>query len=301
MELAEICLTQKGTLGSLVLQQLLENHFSVTVLTRNRERLGEVPSGVEISEVDYSSVESLTAALNGHDAVVCTVSMAGMGEQKVMIDASIRAGVKRFIPADYGSLSTDPNAHWLPIHVPLVGIQQYLREKGQSGELEYSILATGPWIEFFINTPAIIDMSGRTAHLVDGGVHPFSTSSIASVSRAIVGVLKNPEDTKNRVVHVSDIVTTQARIVELGKKYTPGQKWTEVMVDSDAELQKGRDKMARGEPFDMLDQFGLLAAAMFSGNFYSKYDPVDNGLLGMDLMTEDKLEAIVAAAVGKIA
>ena len=40
---------------------------------------------------------------------------------------------------------------------------------------------------------------------------------------------------------------------------------------------------------------------MLSGKYNSKYDQVDNELFGMDLMTEDRLEAIVAAAVGKTA
>lgn len=256
---------------------------------------------MNVSEVDYSSVDSLVAALKGHDAVVCTVSVAGMGEQKTMIDASILAGVRRFIPADYGSISSDPAAHWLPTHAPLVGVKQHLAEKVQSGELEYSILATGPWLDYFIRTPAIVDMNSRTASLVDGGTHPFSTSSISSVSRAIVGVLQNPESTKNRVVYVNDIVTTQAKLVELGKKHTPGQEWTEVAVDSDSVLQGAQNKMARGERFDMLDGIKTLAAAMLSGKYNSKYDQVDNELFGMDLMTEDKLEAIVAAAVGKTA
>ncbi|KEY77229.1 transcription factor NmrA [Aspergillus fumigatus] len=52
------------------------------------------------------------------------------------IDASIQAGVKRFIPADFGALTTAPEAQGLPVRARPVEIQNYLKGKARLGEVE---------------------------------------------------------------------------------------------------------------------------------------------------------------------
>ncbi|KAK9575912.1 hypothetical protein V6Z93_010601 [Aspergillus fumigatus] len=132
----KVALLGKGFLASAVLDQLVKAGFDVTVLTRSRSSIQGVPAGVAVLEVDYTSTDSLEHALRGHDAVVSTVNSAVYMIQQPAIDASIRAGVKRFIPADFGALTIAPEAQDLPVHARPVEIQNYLKEKARLGELE---------------------------------------------------------------------------------------------------------------------------------------------------------------------
>ncbi len=109
---------KKGLLGSAVVDQLAAAGFAVTVLTRNRSSLKDLPSGIEAVEVDYNSVESLANALRGQDVIVTTTSAEALSNQKPIIDAAIAAGVKRFIPSDFGSFTHDPEAQMPSLSLP---------------------------------------------------------------------------------------------------------------------------------------------------------------------------------------
>ncbi|GFG16747.1 isoflavone reductase-like protein [Aspergillus udagawae] len=290
-----VALLGKGFLGSAVLDQLVKAGFSVTVLTRSRSSIQGVPTGVEVTEVDYASADSLEHALRGHDAVVSTISPAGFMIQKPAIDASIRAGVKRFIPADFGALSTAPEAQGLPVHARPLEIQNYLKEKAHSGELEYTIFAVGVFLDYIVSRPTVVDSVNRTAVLYDNGEHPFSATSLASIGKAVVGALKNADATRNRVLYVHDMVLTQRKVLALAKKYSPpAEAWTESSVDAEATLADlGNQISEKGMQMPLVA--GLFKAAVLSGKYPSAYKKVDNEMLGLGIMDEEALEAMFAA------
>ena len=60
-----------GFIGTAVPQALIDNGFDVTVLTR-QENDADFPSNVKVTQIDYSSRESLILALKCQDAVVST-------------------------------------------------------------------------------------------------------------------------------------------------------------------------------------------------------------------------------------
>ena len=55
-----------------------------------------------MKKVNYASVESLSAALEGQDAVVSAIATVAVGGQTPLIDAAVQQGVKRFIPSEFG-------------------------------------------------------------------------------------------------------------------------------------------------------------------------------------------------------
>ncbi|KAJ0421390.1 hypothetical protein BJY00DRAFT_282191 [Aspergillus carlsbadensis] len=289
----KIALLGKGYLGSVVLDELTKAQFEVTVLTRSQKQLSAPSADIAVKEVDYSSAESLKAALEGHDVVVSTVNPAGIALQKVAIDASVAAGVKRFIPADFGSITTDPEAQKLPVHAHVVEIQKYLADKAVTGEIEHTIFAVGGFLELFFTKPLAVDFANRTATLFDGGVHPVSTSSLSTVGKAIAGGLRKPEETKNRIVYVHDTVLTQRKVLELAKKLIPGEPWIEKTIDAAAELETLLQRLGR-EGMKPAVFGGIFKAAFFSGKYKAVYDNTDNELLGLGFKTEEDVEKFAA-------
>ncbi|KAJ5445322.1 hypothetical protein N7491_001404 [Penicillium cf. griseofulvum] len=292
-----VALLGKGWLGSAVLEQLVNTGFQVTVLSRTASSVNEPPSSVRTVQVDYASIGSLVAALQGQDAVVSTVGTPGISAQKTVIDASIQAGVRRFIPSDFGALTTRPGAESLPLNALWIDIQNYLKEKALSGQIEYTLFAVGPFLEFVMSMPFLTDLQTQTtAPLYDHGMHTFSSTSVSSVGKAISGALKNAPATKNRLVSIHDIVLTQNKVLNLAKKYSgPDVKWIENPVDAAAELEEILEITKQGD-LDLFKTLAMLKAALLGGKFEAEFKILDNDLVGVRVLSDDEFEKIFATA-----
>ncbi|KAF2016153.1 NAD(P)-binding protein [Aaosphaeria arxii CBS 175.79] len=289
-----VAVAGKGLLGSAVVLALSNAGFNVTVLGRS-ESSESLPDGVKRVVVDYNSADSLEAAFRGQDVVVSTVSGAGIFVQKSMIDAAIKAGVKRFIPADYSSSSTDPAAETLPHYVPMVDVQNYLKSKSEAGLIEYTVFVVGAFTEYLVRFGFVIDWAKKTAEAWKGGdVIPISTTSVAGVGKAISGALKNADATKNRNIYVHEFVVTQKYLFGLAEKHgAPKSQWTLTDIDDvDTEFER-RKALATAAP-EFPNIIALLRAQMFAGKIKVHFDRVDNDLVGLRQLSEAEFDANIA-------
>ncbi|RAL07699.1 aromatic alcohol reductase [Aspergillus homomorphus CBS 101889] len=292
--LQKVALLGRGSLGSIVLDELLRARFTVTVLTRSdsTSTAATLPVGITLKQVDYSSLESLQSALQGHDIVISTLTPAAIPLQKLIIDASIAVGVTRFIPADYGAICSDPSgaAQKLPCHAPAVAIQNYLRERDT--QIEHTIFAVGALLERIFTLPVAVDLAHRAVRLYDGGVHAFSVSRTSTVAKAVVGALQKLEETRNRVVRVHDAVLTQRRVYNLARKWTAGEQWTETNVDAEEQLARTMAMLQKNPDPALLP--AMFLAAFFSGKFGAEYrdQDLDNELLGLGLLSDEEVERL---------
>lgn len=267
----------------------------MTLLSRSEKTGEELPAGVHRITVDYNDKQSLVNALKGQHAVVSTVAVEAIPGQKLIIDAAIQAGVRRFIPSDFGSLSTDPAASHLPHHVNMVEIQNYIQSK--SDQIEYTIFSIGAFTEFLVNYPVAFDFEHKTAQVWGDGTAQVSTTSLNGAARAIVGALKNPEPTKNKNIHVHELVVTQSQLLSLAKKYSPQAEWTITqVVDPAAEFAR-LEALVKEQP-DITNITSLIKASLFCGEYEGHYKSVDNELVGLPILTEDDLEARFSEAYG---
>ncbi|KAK1999055.1 NAD(P)-binding protein [Colletotrichum falcatum] len=278
---------------------LVNAGFNVTVLGRSDSAKEGLPAGVGFKSVDRASVDSLALALQGQDVVVSTVSKGGLLTQSTAIDACIKAGVKRYIPSDWGSFTTDPKAHseLAAVLGPMFDTQRHLIEKARAGEIEYTIFSVGGFTDYVTHLPIAFDFADKSVELIDDGKHSFRSTSIAGIGKAVVGALQNPGATKNRNLKIHELVLSQARLLELAKKYSPpGAQWKETNLDGKAEFDKALEA-ALEDPFNEHKMLLVIKIALFSGRYASVYDEVDNELVGVPLLTEKDLEARMAAAL----
>lgn len=101
--------------------------FNVTVVKRPSSS-ATFPDLVTVRTADLSSVDSVTAAFEGQDAVVSTVGTAGLPGQGVLVEAAVAANVKRFLPSDFGSDIANPNTGVLPVFNFKTATHKALRE-----------------------------------------------------------------------------------------------------------------------------------------------------------------------------
>lgn len=119
--------------------------YNVSVLSRESSSY-QAPSGVKLIKSDYSH-DSLVSAFKGQDVIVSTIGGQDFTEQVKIIDAAIAASVKRIVPSEFGSDTSNPIA--LQIFPPWnqkQKVREYLKSK--EGQIEWTAIFTGLFIDW---------------------------------------------------------------------------------------------------------------------------------------------------------
>ncbi|KAH0493359.1 hypothetical protein TgHK011_000033 [Trichoderma gracile] len=281
-----------GNIGPHVLKALLEANFNVTVLTRSQAS-NDYGAEVKVVEADFNSVDSLTAALENQDAVISTIGKSGLEQQTLLIDAAAAAGVYRFIPSEFGSCTTSPKVADLPFYSTLATVRNYLTEKAAASTLTYTIIAPGCFMEYLLAFPAAIDFKNHSVAFIDGGNIRVSVTSLATFARAVAAVFNHPVETKNRVVYVSEAILSQRQLLNMAKEVKPEIQWTTRDIKSADILKAGLDAILCGG--DSLQAYGkILVGTVFGKEYGSAYDDNDNSLLGVKVLPQERLKALIA-------
>lgn len=108
-------------------------------------------SHIKVHEVEDSYPEDqLHAAFSGQDAVVLTINPTDIGKIKLLIDAAIKAGVKRFIPSEFGSDTSEPKVvEKTPIFAGKHELAEYLQSKEASG-LSWTGIVNGSFFDWYV-------------------------------------------------------------------------------------------------------------------------------------------------------
>ena len=138
-----------GRLGPNILSAFdADPHFTVSILARKSSK-STFPSHIKVHRIgdDYPEAE-LLEAFKGQDAVVSTIATANVVQQKAIVDSAIKAGVKRFVPSEFGSDTLNQKAvAILPQYFKgKVETVEYLKEKEKEG-LTWTAFVTGPFFE----------------------------------------------------------------------------------------------------------------------------------------------------------
>jgi NmrA-like family len=264
--------------------------FNVTVFKR-KGSASTVPHSVKLVEVDYDSLENLTSALHGQDAVICNLGMSATEAQLRLIDASVAAGVKRFLPGEFGCDMHEKNLK-LPVFGNKARVEAYLEEKARTSQITYTYVFNGAFLDWGITARFILDIAEYKPTIYDGGDTPFSTTTTASVGTAVVDILTHYEETKNRGVRVHDTITTQNKLLAIAKKYTPGKTWQPVHANLKDMVAHANANIAKGI-YDMPTMYTYLFLATFDESYEPEFKKTDNELLGLKGLTKEEVEAVV--------
>ncbi|OQE15630.1 hypothetical protein PENSTE_c027G08084 [Penicillium steckii] len=238
-----------GHVGREVLDVLIEGQkHQLTVFTRT-----EAPSladlGVNVVQVDYNDTDMLTGHLHGVHTLLSfimpTTTQAGQA-QKNLIDASIKAGVKRFAPSEWATRSDSGIAGY--------GVKdevhEYLKEVNKDKMvLEYCLFQPGMFVNYlsfpYPSTKHLqlfglqYDLQNRRAIVPTDGDFPISLTKVHDLARVVAEAIEYegqwPEKGGVRGSHITsseliklaesirgpfEIETVQAETIEAGKLNT---------------------------------------------------------------------------------
>ncbi|KAI1810792.1 NAD(P)-binding protein [Poronia punctata] len=281
-----------GNLGRHVVLELLNAGFTVTALKRQNST-STYPAAVVAKEVDYSSIDSLTTALKGQDAVVSALATAAVGGQRPLVDAAVAVGVRRFIPSEFGI-----NTRFLgsqPIATILQGKIQTLnyihQQHKRNPSFTWTGISTGIFFDWGLDYGSIgLDKVGKTATIYDSGNTPFQTTNLPLVGQAVAAVLTYPERTINRYISIASFNPTQNEILAVVERIT-GERWTVNHATTAEHGQIGAEKLSR-QDYSAFSHF-LRQRIYEDGGGLAVQGP-DNALDSLGL-AEENLEATLEA------
>lgn len=290
-----------GALGTVVFDQLVKGGFEVTALVRSAGKIPNLPASAKEAVVDFTSHDSLVAALKGQDAVVSALgSQPGAADsQKALAKASADSGVQRFIPSDFGSNLDNAEVRKLAVFKDKLELRGLLVSLAKEGKLTWTSVYNNAFLDWGLEHKFILDPVEGKATLWDGGEHPISLTRLAAVGQAVVGVLKHPEETKNRVVKVQEAAVPLKKLVEIAKEYTPGKQWTVVESSTEDVVKKSNEALSKGI-FEVWVFVTLIFRAAFSNVTDAHFVKNDNELLGIRELSEAELKAVVKETLARV-
>lgn len=293
-----------GSVGAPILKALLdEPSFAITILSRASSP-AQFPTHVPVIKVsDEYTTDELTAAFAGQDAVVVAISTGpvvtggknGLGFR--LIDAALAAGIKRFIPSEYGANNLDPRARSLvPVYDRKGEMLEYLITCAaeSNGALTWSSISCGSWLDWGLDLSKSgnflgIDVKARTATVWDSGRAKFAITTSTNTGRAVAKALLRPEVSANKQIYLTDFTTTTRDILESLERQT-GEKFTVREKESAPAIKEWRGKYDAG---DFSATFPLLALSFGAdvdvGYDFEKEQEIWNGRLGLPEVTLDEV------------
>lgn len=100
-------------------------------------------ANIKVTVSDYTE-DSLVASFKGQDAVVSALGAAGLSEEIKLIDAAVKAGVKRFIPSEFScDAQNKQTAELIPVFGLKVRTHEHLKAQEVKG-LSWTSIPSGP-------------------------------------------------------------------------------------------------------------------------------------------------------------
>ncbi|EME45052.1 hypothetical protein DOTSEDRAFT_43463 [Dothistroma septosporum NZE10] len=274
-----------GTLGPSIYEALVSSGFDVTVLKRKSSKsTSKYPKQVLVG--DAFEVDELADVLSGQDAVVVTVKGSQTDLQKRIADAAVRSGVKRFIPADFGSVdsSSELTQELVPLYRHKSAFREYLIELAKKHpDFSWTSLVCGHFFDWSLEFLHVW-LQDRKVELLDNGEAKWSASSFSQIGKATVRILQRPEMTRNRMIYVQSFLISQNEMVSAFEHATQS-KWTVVRQNSKKYQLEEKRKADAGDLEAVENLVWLLGA--IDANWEKKEDFAmkDLGLENEDLNT----------------
>jgi uncharacterized protein YbjT (DUF2867 family) len=212
-----------GNLGPHLAKEMIAEGMEVFALVRpqtieNTGKVGPLKAmGVHLVPGDLNDPASLDSACQGMDAVVSALGGGQLMQQTDLLNAAVKAGVKRFIPSEFG---VDPYASG-PGVCDLFDAKATIQQKVKESGIDYTMIYTNCFLEFWgsglgqiANNPS----SGEVMVYGDGNV-PASMVALPDIARFTTAMITDPS-MANKEVRITANVMTQEELISLWEKLT---------------------------------------------------------------------------------
>jgi len=202
---------------------------------------------VTVAVVDYSDKKSLQDALSGVDVVVSVLSrQALVDNQLALFEASKAAGVKRFVPSDWGTEVVVDDPKDLCEHMVFAMKRKMGKIVRESKDIEWTQFFTGPFTDWFLSPVFGFDWANAKFAVPGDGSTRVATSSVATIAKLVPHILNDPKS-KNVGLAIADDVFSWNDAIAYFEKIS-GKKASRTSVPQ-AEYERQIKEDKSGNPF----------------------------------------------------
>ncbi|KAJ5441880.1 hypothetical protein N7445_004887 [Penicillium cf. griseofulvum] len=249
-----------------------EPRFQVSILCRDSSDCSKFPQHIPVHRVDNydASDTNLVEILTGQDVIISAIATNAVLQQKAIINAAVKAGVKHFVPSEYGHDTRNERA--APLLPPCFfthkkQIVEYLQSKEAEG-LKWTAFVTGPFFE----TQAVL--------LKDYGDHHWSTTTLSTVALAVKNAISAPAEIVNKYLFVESFNVSQNKILSSVESLTEA-KWDVRYHDAGEQRQLASEKLSRRDYSGLTTLMGYVTCVGGYGGDYMQYEKSANVLLSL--------------------
>ncbi|KAL3458397.1 hypothetical protein BJX64DRAFT_301934 [Aspergillus heterothallicus] len=270
-----------GNVGSNVLNSLIDAGFNVTVLNRSPKRNQE---GVVEKVIDFSSMESISAAVKGQDAVIDTTNSDDVETSLRLIAAAAQNGVYRFITRDSGLDPDLPGVHNMPVFSRKKTFYDAVKKSANEFGMTYTLITRGAFLDWCLSTGfAGIKLKDRVATFFEDGQNVSPWTTLEDFGKATAGALLRPEETRNRPVYVHSVFMSQMQLLALAKEALGIEGWTITSQETKPLLDKAFEDLRTGNITPMT--FGVqIQYCVATPELAHPWERDDNKLVGVEEM-----------------
>jgi len=297
-----IVIGSTGNVGPSIIDNLFLNaeYFKqITAVTSSNvddPKFANIKSrGVKVVQVDLDDKQSLVNAFKGYDVIISVIGVPGFLKQILFIDAAVEAGVKHFVPSEFGADIFDPTVLNVGVLDPKRKVEEHLFAYAKQGNITYTIFNTGVFFDWALKTGFIdFDLKTQEVVLYNEGKHPFVSTNVEEIGKFVVAALKRPDLSINKQLRLGTLFVSQQEILQSLEKAT-GKKWT-IKGHSTTEEAKKRasEFLAKG------DIRGFVQNSILSHIYSGEHQyPLDDNKLFPDvkLLTLDQSVELVVKSL----
>lgn len=207
------------------------------------------PDTIEHKKSDFSS-SSLQDVFTGQDMVISTMSGGDADLQIRIIDALVAAGVKKFIPHEFGhdTLNKELQAR-ISKYAGRAKVIEYLQQLSSDRPgFSWTGIATGyPLDSELISGNMGFDMTWHSATIHGIGTEPFAASSLERVGHVVASVVRHWEEVKDQYIYAAGVITSANEVLRSAERAT-GHEWTVGSHDVEDSVREGEARIQRGFP-----------------------------------------------------
>lgn len=255
-----------GNLGPFILEAVSsDSYFTVSVLSRKGSS-STFPSNIKVHRVDDSyPEEELLTAFKGQDAIVLLLPPNEVEIQKRVVDAAIKAGVKRLVPGEFGGDTSNQKViEQVPVFKGKQEVTQYLQSKEDTG-LSWTAVINGAFFDWGLKTSFLgFDIGARKVTIYNDGNVPLPSTLLSTVGAAVASLLKHPSLTANKNIYLSDYKFTQNELLAELEKATGGDKWEVSHRTAEETRATGYEKLGKHDYSGIAD---LIIASVYGPDF----------------------------------
>lgn len=292
-----------GDLGAKILAALVaEGTFTITVLQRATSTASYPDYQVLVKTLPDPTIPSypvlLKELLRGQDALIVCYRAHDAEAQIAFGRAAAEAGVKRIIPADFGSVdsSSERARELVPLFERKVAVRESLQELAEKHpEFGWTSLVTGHFFDWGLREDFLhFDLKAKKADILGTGDIKSSQATLAQVARAVVRILQRPEETKNKMLFVQSFCVSQNEVLRSLEK-AMGKTWEVVRYDTMEFIEEKKAVVRSGDATANEDL--VFALGVIDGNWEER---PDFAMKMLGLKNED-LDEVVQGVVDELA